>query len=147
MQIVVNVVVKQDSKILMVQENWGEVKGMWNFPAGRLDKNENMFDGAIREAKEETGFDVKLTGVVNIQNTVYSDRHVILINFSAEIVGGEVNFHPEEIADVKFIEASELLNMSDSELRGGEPRRETIRRILNGDVAPLDTISNFNFVK
>lgn len=147
MQIVVNVVVKQENKILMVQENWGAVKGMWNFPAGHLDKNENMFDGAIREAKEETGYDVKLTGVVNIQNTVYNDRHVILINFSAEIVGGEVNFHPEEIADVKFIEANELLNMSDSELRGGEPRRETIRRIMNGEVAPLDTISNFNFTK
>lgn len=145
MRIIVNVVVKQDNKILMVQENWGNVKGMWNFPAGRLDEGENIFDGAIREAKEESGYDVRLTGIVNIQNTVYEDRHVLLVNFSAEIIGGEVAFDPEEIMNVDFIEIDKLLKMSDAELRGGEPRRETIRKIQNNEIIPLDVISNYNF--
>lgn len=147
MNIIVNVVVKQDSKILMVQENWGAVKGMWNFPAGRLDENENIFDGAVREAKEETGYDVKLTGLINIQNTVYDDRHVILVNFAAEIVGGDVDFDIDEISEVKFIDANELLEMPDNVLRGGEPRRETIRKMIGGKVLPLDAISNFDFRK
>lgn len=145
MHIIVNVVIKQDNKILMVQENWGAVKGMWNFPAGHLDENENILEGAIREAKEETGFDVKLLGLIGIQNSVYHDRHVVHFNFSAEIVGGEENFHPDEISQIKFIEFGELLNMSDNELRGGDSRRETINRIINGNVYPLEILSAFDF--
>ena len=88
MKVIVNVLVKQDNKCLMVQENWGNVKGMWNFPAGHLDENENIFDGAIREAKEETGYDVKLTGFLGVQNSIFDNRHIIHVLFTAEIIGG-----------------------------------------------------------
>lgn len=146
MHIVVNVIVKKDNKILMVQENWGNVKGMWNFPAGRLDEKENIFEGAIREAKEETGYDVKLTGLIGIQNAVYNDRHVIHFNFAAEVVGGEVGgFDPEEIAKVEYVDIDKLLAMPDTKLRGGDSRRETIKRIVEGKVLPLDAVSNFEF--
>ncbi len=147
MKIIVNVVVKQDDKILMVQENWGNVKGMWNFPAGHLEENENIFDGAIREAKEETGFDVKLTGLVGVQNSIYNDRHVVHFNFSAEIIGGKVAFDTNEIAKVEFIEAEKLLSMTDDELRGGDSRRETIKRVMSGNVMSLEAVTNFDFRK
>ena len=145
MKIIVNVIVKQDDKILMVQEGWGNVKGMWNFPAGHLDDGENLFEGAIREAKEETGYDVKLTGLVNIQNVLYDDRHVILIVFAAEIVGGEVKFDKNEIMNVEFVEIDKLLNMSDKELRGGDTRRESILKVKNNEVNSLSIVSNFDF--
>lgn len=51
MNIIVNIVVKQDNKILMVQEGEGNSKGKWNFPAGHLEEGEDIFVGAIREAK------------------------------------------------------------------------------------------------
>ena len=145
MKIIVNVIVKQDDKILMVQEGWGNVKGMWNFPAGHLDDGENLYEGAIREAKEETGYDVKLTGLVNIQNVLYDDRHVILIVFAAEIVGGEVKFDKNEIMNVEFVEIDKLLNMSDKELRGGDTRRESILKVKNNEVNSLSIVSNFDF--
>jgi len=145
MNIIVNVIIKQENKILMVQENCGNVKGMWNFPAGRLDEGENIFDGAIREAKEETGFDVKLTGIVNIQNVVYDDRHVIHVCFSAEVVGGSIAFDPAEISDVKYIDINELLSMSDSVLRGGDTRKETIKKVQNENILPLSIITNYNY--
>ena len=147
MNVIVNVMVKQDNKCLMVQENWGDVKGMWNFPAGHLDEGENIFDGAIREAKEETGYDVELTGLVNIQNVLYNNRHVILIMFEAKIIGGEINFDTNEIMNVEFVDIDKLINMSDKELRGGETRRESLRKLKEGDVFPLSAVSNFDFRK
>ena len=147
MNVIVNVMVKQDNKCLMVQENWGDVKGMWNFPAGHLDEGENIFDGAIREAKEETGYDVELTGLVNIQNVLYNNRHVILIMFEAKIIGGEINFDTNEIMNVEFVDIDKLINMSDKELRGGETRRESLRKLKVGDVFPLSVVSNFDFRK
>ncbi|MCL2228255.1 MAG: NUDIX hydrolase [Firmicutes bacterium] len=143
MQIIVNVVIEKEGKVLMVQENWGKFVGVWNFPAGRLDENEGVFAAAIREAKEETGYDVELTGVLDIQNCVYPDRHVIHIIFTAKIIGGEIKFDPKEIMDVKFIEIKKLLGMGDKELRSSICRKATIQRLADKKVFPLEIVRDF----
>ena len=145
MKVIVNVIVKQDNKVLMVQEAFGDVKGMWNFPAGHLDEGENIFAGAIREAKEETGYDVRLTGFVNVQNSLYDNKHVIHIVFSAEIIGGEISYDSSEIMNVEFVEIDRLINMTDNELRGGDSRRESLMKIKNDEILPLSVVSNFDF--
>ena len=145
MKVIVNVIVKQDNKVLMVQEAFGDVKGMWNFPAGHLDEGENIFAGAIREAKEETGYDVKLTGLINVQNSLYDNKHIIHIVFSAEIIGGEISYDSSEIMNVEFVEIDKLLNMTDNELRGGDSRRESLVKIKNDEILPLSVVSNFDF--
>ena len=145
MKVIVNVIVKQDNKVLMVQEAFGDGKGMWNFPAGHLDEGENIFAGAIREAKEETGYDVRLTGLVNVQNSLYDNKHVIHIVFSAEIIGGEISYDSSEIMNVEFVEIDRLINMTDNELRGGDSRRESLMKIKNDEIFPLSVVSNFDF--
>ena len=145
MKVIVNVIVKQDNKVLMVQEAFGDVKGMWNFPAGHLDEGENIFAGAIREAKEETGYDVRLTGFVNVQNSLYDNKHVIHIVFSAEVIGGEISYDSSEIMNVEFVEIDRLINMTDNELRGGDSRRESLMKIKNDEILPLSVVSNFDF--
>lgn len=147
MKIIVGACAVKDNKVLMIQENWGDFKGMWNFPAGVLDEGENIFDGAVREAKEETGYDVKLTGFIDIKNCVFNDKHHILVNFKAEVVGGKVGFDTEEIMNVEFLEMAKVLRMSDKELRGGDIGRSTIENLLENKVYPLDIISNFDFKK
>lgn len=145
MKVIVNVVVEKDGKILMVQEGEGNSKGMWNFPAGHLDESENIFDGAIREAKEETGFDVKLTGLINIQNIVYDNRHLEMVMFAAEIIGGELTVDGKEIMNVKFIDIDEILKMSDKELRCAVARKESLNRFIENKIYPLDVVSNYDF--
>lgn len=147
MNIIVNVVVKQDNKILMVQEGEGKAKGMWNFPAGHLDEGEDIFAGAIREAKEETGFDVKLSGLVNVQNALYDNKHVVHFVFTADIVGGKIDYDESEIMNVEFVEIDRLLKMTDDELRGGDTRRESIMKVKNGEISPISIVSNFDFRK
>ncbi len=145
MNIIANVVVMQDNKVLLVQENWGHVKGMWNFPAGHVDEGENIFDAAIREAKEETGYDVKLTGFIGVQNAVYNDRQVIHINFLAEITGGEVSFDENEISEVKFLRVNEMLELPEEKLRCKELRIEILQKILDNKIYPLNVVSNYNY--
>lgn len=147
MKVIVNIIVKQDDKILMVQEASGSEKGMWNFPAGHLDECENVFEGAIREAKEETGYDVEITGLVNVQNVVYDNKHIVHFVFLAEIIGGEINFDTKEIMNVEFIDINKILSMSDNELRGGDTRKESLRRVKNNEITSLSVVSNFDFRK
>jgi 8-oxo-dGTP pyrophosphatase MutT (NUDIX family) len=47
----------------MVQEAKMGVRGLWNFPSGKLEPLEDVFTGAIREVKEETGYIINLIGL------------------------------------------------------------------------------------
>lgn len=145
MKLIVNVLVAQNNKLLMVKEASGDSKGKWNFPAGHLDDNENLFTGAIREAKEETGYDVKITGLIDIQNLVTNEKHVVLIMFSAEIVGGDISFDKNEISAVEFVEIDKLLKMTDNELRSAEARKSSIKKFVDNKVYPLNIIENFDY--
>lgn len=69
-KVIVGTVIEKDGKYLLVQEAQEKCRGKWNLPAGHLDPGETMVDGAKREAKEETGCDVELTGVCQIGSKV-----------------------------------------------------------------------------
>ncbi|MFA7000104.1 MAG: NUDIX domain-containing protein [Candidatus Paceibacterota bacterium] len=50
----------QNGEILLVQESHKEAYGLWSLPLGHVENNEKISEAAIREVKEETGYDIKL---------------------------------------------------------------------------------------
>lgn len=79
-----------------------EGKAVYNQPAGHLDEGESLLDAAIRETKEETGWDVELTHTVGIyrfigDNGITYLRHV----FAAT----PLQHHPEHTLDDGIIQA------------------------------------------
>lgn len=50
-------------KYLAIRET--RERGWW-IPGGKVDPPEDLFTAAIRECKEESGIDVKLTGIIRI---------------------------------------------------------------------------------
>lgn len=63
--VTVATVVERDNRFLIVYED-ADGKLVYNQPAGHLDPNETLQEAAIRETLEETGWTVKLTGVVGV---------------------------------------------------------------------------------
>ncbi len=116
-KVVAGCVIRQgDGKYLLVQEKQPKVYGLWNLPAGYLDKGETIENAAIREAKEETGYDVELDNKIGIYHeTIESPvRHA----FSAYIVGGELNIQEDEILDAGWFSYEEITIMRrDGKLR------------------------------
>jgi ADP-ribose pyrophosphatase YjhB (NUDIX family) len=56
----VGVLVKNGDKCLLCKRNAeGSFPGMWSLPAGKIEKNENSRDAAVREFKEETDIDLE----------------------------------------------------------------------------------------
>jgi len=139
--IVVGVCIKNNNnEILMVQEAEEKIRGLYNIPAGKLDSNESIFDGAIREVKEETGYDVKLDSILCIQ--YLENKNILKIIFNSSIVSGNVCFDKDEIMDVRWISIDELENMTDKELRSYNSNINIIKDCKNNKSYPLNLIEN-----
>jgi len=68
--------------------------GAWTLPGGGLDFGEDPALAMVREVHEETGLDVRPTGVLSV-DSIRMDRdgiprHGIRIIYSTELLGGEL---------------------------------------------------------
>ena len=114
--VVAGSVIKKDGKYLLVQEKQPKAYGLWNLPAGYVDKGEEVEAAAVREAKEESGYDVKLDGLIGLYHETTKEpvKHI----FRAHIVGGELRAQEDEILDVKWLTYDEVKTLnSEGKLR------------------------------
>ncbi len=102
--VIAGVVISKDGKYLLVQEKKLEAYGLWNLPAGRLEAGETVEELAVREAKEEAGFDVELTKKIKVFDSGLFPIHI----FEAKIIGGDGKFLSEEILDTKWFSTQEI---------------------------------------
>lgn len=141
MKVIVGGIIEKDGKVLLVQEKQERCYGKWNIPAGHLEPNESIIDGAIREIKEETGCDVELSAVANIANMILEDDIFIQITFTTKLINEDIKIDPEEILDIKWFEINDILNNMDSELRHLNFIKQPIKNIVENKVGSLDIVN------
>ena len=140
MKVIVGGIIEKDGKYLLIKEAKKMCYGKWNFPAGHLDFNESLEQGAIREIKEETGCDVKLDGVCYVANRILEDDLFVMIVFNAKLINENIEFDKEEILDVKWISKEELENMGCEDLRDEKLIKRTLEMLRKNKIYPLDII-------
>ena len=138
--VVVGGVIEKDGKFLLVQEAQETCRGKWNIPAGHLDPNETIFDGAKREIKEETGCNVELTGILQIGNRVLKDNVVVSVIFQAKLLDNNITYDPNEILDVKWFTYEELINMKE-ELRSYNGIISSITTLIENKAADINLVN------
>ena len=106
--IICGVVLEQDGKYLLVQEKQPKFYKKWHLPAGRVDEGETLEQAAVREAKEECGYDVELESHVFTQQVVVESP--VLHAYKATIVGGELAFPEDEILDARWFSYEDSLS-------------------------------------
>lgn len=137
--VIVGEVIERDGKFLLVQEAKEKCRGKWNIPAGHLDSNETIFDGAKREIKEETGCNVELTGVLQIGNRVLEDDVLVSVIFSTKLLDDNITYDSNEILDIKWFTWEELINMKD-ELRSYNWIINSIKALIENKMADIDLV-------
>jgi len=136
--LVVSVSIFKDEEVLVIKENKPTAIAKWNFPSGHIEYGEDILNAALREVKEETGYDVKLintTGVYNFYSS--TDNQVILFHFTAKLTGGSLNLTEEEIIDSRWIKLNELINMEDKEIREAGVIRQITYNLQKGNLYPI----------
>ena len=85
----------EDDRIVLVRRAIEPGYGLWVFPGGYVDRGETVTAAALRETREEAGLDVRLDGLVNIYS--YPGRPIIIIVYTASILGGELRIDEESL--------------------------------------------------
>ena len=109
----VRAAVIKDDKLLLVQEKSDK---RWSMPGGWADVGDIPSDVAIRETKEESGFDVKPTKVIGVYDANRAGGqleffHAFKIIFLCDLIGGKA-VTSDETEDVEFFNFDDLPPLS-----------------------------------
>jgi len=139
--VVVSTVVEKDGKFLLVYENDGDRK-VYNQPAGHWDKGETLHEGALRETREETGWEVRLDYLIG--HYVYTSPHNQLTYYRAAFAASPIRKVSDQL-DKEIIEAV-WLTYGEIVARRAQMRSPLVIRViddyLSGRKLPLDAITH-----
>lgn len=127
---------QSETEYLLVHEI-RDGKEVYNQPAGHLDEGESLINAAVRETREETGWDVEITGLIGIYRFIAANgitymRHA----FSAK----PLQYHPNAPLDEGIIEAVWMTRSQMADIEH-QIRSEMVESALNdyekGQLYPL----------
>lgn len=101
----------QDGKVLLQRR--GD-SNKWGFPGGAIEIGETPEMAAIREVREETGLDVKVSDLIGIYtdcNMEYPNgdkAHSILIAYELELISGQLQCDMAETVELKYFGLDEM---------------------------------------
>jgi len=143
---IVDCLVEKDGKFLLIQEGKRGREGLYNLPGGHVEADETLAEAAVREVKEESGYDVEVTGFLGMYQTVYTEKQM---NFSgtvflARVTGGEARTS-EEHPEVRWVTADEFMELYEAGKFWTKYPGLVMPDYLKRGAYPLDAVSSVKF--
>lgn len=141
-QLFASVFIEHEGKVLLIKEGKSEVYGMWNHPAGHLEGTETPLACAIREAKEETGYDIILTKLQNVYYYPSADLYALNFCFLARLASASQGSFGSDILETCWMTPTELATIAPHAFRSISTVRR-VRDYLDGVSYPLSVIQTW----
>lgn len=115
---VVAAVIKNENKIFATAKGYGEFKGQWEFPGGKIEAGETPQEALVREIKEELETTIQVGDLIDTIEYDYPTFHLSMDCYWCDVVEGELKLleaesarwlSKEELYDVKWLPADILL--------------------------------------
>ena len=109
---------KNENKIFATARGYGEFKGQWEFPGGKIEARETPQEALVREIKEELETTIQVGDLIDTIEHDYPTFHLSMDCYWCDIVEGELKLleaesarwlSKEELYDVKWLPADILL--------------------------------------
>ena len=112
---VVAAVIVKDGNVLATQRGYGEFKGKWEFPGGKIHDNEFQEEALVREIKEELNADINIIDYLTTVRYDYSSFHLIMHTYICTLKSNiEFVYHNEkelEHDNMIWLEKEDLSNI------------------------------------
>lgn len=105
---VAGVVVKQNGTYLLIQETRDDIAGAWSVPGGHIELGESPENAAIREGKEETGFNLEIEGKIDEFSLQAEGNNSYIYMFKAKLKSNKQDKLKEEIKVARWFSPEEI---------------------------------------
>lgn len=95
---VVAAVIRKDNKIFATQRGYGDFKGGWEFPGGKIEAGETPEMALKREIEEELETEIKVGALIDTIEYDYPTFHLSMRCFWCEVLSGELVLKEHEAA-------------------------------------------------
>ncbi|MDD6069403.1 MAG: (deoxy)nucleoside triphosphate pyrophosphohydrolase [Clostridiales bacterium] len=103
---VVAAVIRDGDKIFATQRGYGDFKGGWEFPGGKIEEGETPQEALVREIEEELETEIIVGELIDTIEYDYPTFHLSMDCFWAEIVSGDLVLKEHKAA--KWLMKAEL---------------------------------------
>lgn len=106
---VVAAVIKAGNRIFATQRGYGEFKGGWEFPGGKIEESETPQAALKREIMEELETEIAVGELIETVEYDYPTFHLSMDCFWAEVVSGNLILKEHEAA--KWLKKEDLYSV------------------------------------
>ncbi|MCQ2146990.1 MAG: (deoxy)nucleoside triphosphate pyrophosphohydrolase [Bacteroidales bacterium] len=106
---VVAAIIVKDSKVFATQRGYGDWRGWWEFPGGKLEAGETPQSALIREIHEELSTEVSVGDLLHTIEYDYPTFHLSMQCFLCEVISGKLSLNEHE--DAKWLTKEDLYSV------------------------------------
>lgn len=87
---VVAAIIRDNNKIFATQRGYGDFKGGWEFPGGKIEEGETPEQALVREIREELDTEIVVGKLIDTIEYDYPTFHLSMDCFWAEVLLGDL---------------------------------------------------------